>query len=456
MEIMEEGDRQVKSVYESVIASGGTLNVGDLFGDLLVEIVSHKVTRILVLLNGYVILNLPREYFEAHRTSTVRLSSFFTKSAATSCGGLYAQFFKGNVFELRAEGDPAVGAAAMHLEHFFLDKELRTIIGAKFDKTLPEFIMLAPVTYLFPGRGAAFKKKGELVTSMYFARRLIAGIIHSIHIRRTPDLDGVRLVRVLFNGMACVSISPRAIGLTQSDQDAPMWTIPLGFRNNHGDNTHGVNGSRVDQFDVEFVWDPAAEANEKHITIVLSQYTPWAPSSGATSIFGDVYCAMPEVKPGSLIPTIVHAGSDPTVHIDFVIVINEVKDIYKRTNDWGRLRQLCEDVAWLRSYPCLNHTEGFWSGDFGACGLPLPIPGNAVVDAAFIEKLETIQAGAETTTFLGVDFCRICRSKTKDVVYREILGDGEMWRWRESLIHYYTAHNIKPSDEFYQAVMSFM
>jgi len=31
-----------------------------------------------------------------------------------------------------------------------------------------------------------------------------------------------------------------------------------------------------------------------------------------------------------------------------------------------------------------------------------------------------------------------------------------MWRWRESLIHYYTAHNIKPSDEFYQAVMSFM
>jgi len=454
--LSDEGDRQVKFAYESAIKSGDTLTVGDLFGDLMIEIVSPRVTRVIALLNGFVILNLPREYFAAHRTEFVRLSSFFTKFNDTSFGGLYHQFFNKNIFELHVEGDDAPGAAMMHLEHYFCDAEMRTVVQRKVEGNKEiKFIMYAPVTYLFPGRGEAIEKEGELVTSMYFAKPLIAGIVHAIQFGRSPNLDCVLLVRVWVNRSLCMSLSPRAIKLTQKDQDAPVWTIPLGFRNKFGDATHGVNTSRIDMFEIEIVWNPAKESRERYLTVSLLQVTPWTVFHDHMLISGSIKGEHPDPKIGALVPMIFHGGSDPTLKIDALAITNRVKNIYKDTHDWGALRQLCADVDWLSSYPASYNHEGFWSGDYGADGCPIPIPGDDSLDLEFIEKLQAIQEGANHTEYLGVSFCLVCGHSDKMTTYSEILGDGEMWHWNTLLIHYYTKHKIKPSGEFYQAVMVF-
>lgn len=454
--LSDEGDRQVKSIYESVLKSGDTLRVGDLFGDLIVERVAPEVTRILVLLNGFVILNLPYEYFWAHRTDSVRLSSFFTKFNDTSFGGLYHHFFGDNVFELRVEGTDAPGAAMMHLEHYVCESPMRDVLARKLDADKEtKIIMHTPVTYLFPGRGEAVEIKGELVTSMHFAKPLVAGIVHALQIQRTPALDCALLVRVVINKMPCVSISPRGIKLTQKDHDAPVWTIPLGFRNKLGDATHGVNGTRTDMFEVEIVWDPTKESAERYLTISLLQVTPWMTFHERMSIFGSIKEKLPTPKFKSLAPMVLHGGSDPTLEINALAITNLVKNTYKVSHDWAALHQLCANVRWLSAYPASNNHEGFWSGDYGADGCPIPIPGDDPVDPAFIEKLQTIQEGANQTEYLGISGCLVCGHMTKMTTYSDILGDDTMWHWTSLLVHYYTDHNVKPSDEFYQAVMAF-
>lgn len=449
-----EGDRQIKVIYESAVRDGQELCIGDLFGDLVVELVSPNVTRVAVLLNEFVLLNLPVEYFKMHDTSQVRLSSFISKMAETRFGGLYHQFFHGNVLKLVVEGRdlPEVGAACMHLEHYICDHPIRQSL----DRIKPTgLVVLAPVTYnLLGAEFASRNEAGEMVTVMYFPKPLVTGIVHAIHLNRS-GLSGVVLVRVKLNTMVSTAAAPGAITLTQKDQDSPVWTIPMGFRNKLGDMTHGINGSRVDTFEIEIVWD-VERANDKPLNITLSQYTPWMPvESDGPSIFGSIGKELPTPALGSLVPIMLHGGSNLSIPPDSLPISNTVK-IHQKKQDWAQLRTLCDRISWLTSYPYRpgksHNSEGMWSGDYGVDGMPIPIPGDKEVDADFITKVLEIQSEAEVTEYLGISMCKICGKSTKMNVYHSLLGDGKIWEWPELLTHYYTEHQVQPSREFVNAI----
>lgn len=104
--------------------------------------------------------------------------------------------------------------------------------------------------------------------------------------------------------------------------------------------------------------------------------------------------------------------------------------------------------------------EGYWQ-DYNECGCcnhlkyPYPINSGIHVDAVFLQNLEHIKKYCKVDYYFGSSFCRLCEAGVGGSEY-SFKSDGKTYRFPEGIIHYYTAHNVQPSDEFMEAVEQYI
>ena len=88
-------------------------------------------------------------------------------------------------------------------------------------------------------------------------------------------------------------------------------------------------------------------------------------------------------------------------------------------------------------------------------GLPHPVPQGSGVDAAFLDKLATVELYAYRVGFLGHSECRLC-DKTENGCGEYSIKSGDLtFTFPEGLRHYYEEHNLHPSPEFRDFVETF-
>jgi hypothetical protein len=104
-----------------------------------------------------------------------------------------------------------------------------------------------------------------------------------------------------------------------------------------------------------------------------------------------------------------------------------------------------------------EYVEGYWwSKDLFVehKDLPFPKATNTPVDPLFLEKLQKITKTCPHEEFFGFSSCRICSCHNGSVEYTVINDKGISFRFPDGLLHYYTKHNVQPSKEFYECIMS--
>lgn len=84
---------------------------------------------------------------------------------------------------------------------------------------------------------------------------------------------------------------------------------------------------------------------------------------------------------------------------------------------------------------------------------PYPLGTNEKVDKKFLKKFKKVTEFAEFDNFKGTSWCRICNEPNGSGEYT-INYRGKIYKYPEGLEHYYVEHNVKPSDEFKEAIMA--
>lgn len=103
--------------------------------------------------------------------------------------------------------------------------------------------------------------------------------------------------------------------------------------------------------------------------------------------------------------------------------------------------------------------EGYWfplnpcDNDYNI-GYPKPIVTDTPVCQRFLDKLKLITNSAKKNDYFGWSKCRICKCVNGGSEYR-LTSNGKTFRYPSGLLHYYEAHNVQPSKEFYDFVMGY-
>lgn len=94
--------------------------------------------------------------------------------------------------------------------------------------------------------------------------------------------------------------------------------------------------------------------------------------------------------------------------------------------------------------------EGFWYSEFEP-HLPMPEPSSVPWEGQgdFLAALAATEATARPVTMRGFSLCRLCDRPNGSREFR--LGG---WRWPSGLDHYIREHNVRPSQEFIDFIMS--
>lgn len=115
-----------------------------------------------------------------------------------------------------------------------------------------------------------------------------------------------------------------------------------------------------------------------------------------------------------------------------------------------------------------SFVEGYWfSNDSNESKhYPFPKATSEPVDPNFIDKLETIMSfgltGSSKQTdnrvtiesYFGSSECRLCGCSNGSQEFT-LVNNGTTFRVPNGILHYYKDHNVQPSYEFYQFVLSF-
>lgn len=100
--------------------------------------------------------------------------------------------------------------------------------------------------------------------------------------------------------------------------------------------------------------------------------------------------------------------------------------------------------------------EGDWMMDPYAKNMPQKQPCRYTNIESFLKKLLDIQETLETILAdKPNNFCSICLTNNDEGQNYSILVDGREIRWSKGLFHYYDEHNILPSQQFYNIIMSY-
>ena len=102
----------------------------------------------------------------------------------------------------------------------------------------------------------------------------------------------------------------------------------------------------------------------------------------------------------------------------------------------------------------MNIMGGYWFSMYHANKkYPIPIISNKKINNEFLNKLKNYVDGINGTYYLGYSKCRICGKNVGNLEY--IIGNDDMKIYfPEGIIHYYETHNVEPSKEFYEMIMS--
>lgn len=102
-----------------------------------------------------------------------------------------------------------------------------------------------------------------------------------------------------------------------------------------------------------------------------------------------------------------------------------------------------------------HFVEGYWERAGRAItNTFMPEPREQPVDAAFLDKLGTLELYARGVTYLGYSKCRVCDCDN-GCAERTIRHGGITYTFPQGLRHYYEAHNVHPSDKFRDFVMEY-
>lgn len=73
----------------------------------------------------------------------------------------------------------------------------------------------------------------------------------------------------------------------------------------------------------------------------------------------------------------------------------------------------------------------------------------------FLQNLEHIKQYCKVDYYHGASDCRLCELSIGCSEY-SFKSEGKIYRFPEGLVHYYTIHNVQPSDEFVDAVEQYI
>lgn len=115
----------------------------------------------------------------------------------------------------------------------------------------------------------------------------------------------------------------------------------------------------------------------------------------------------------------------------------------------------------ISTYPLIqiNSTkfiEGYWfdENDSSTYKYPKPQITENIVDPNFIHKLIEVTDSAKFRQCLGLSHCRLCDKLNNGSKEYTIENDNIIFVYPQGLLHYYLDHNVQPSNEFYNFIMS--
>jgi hypothetical protein len=104
--------------------------------------------------------------------------------------------------------------------------------------------------------------------------------------------------------------------------------------------------------------------------------------------------------------------------------------------------------------------EGYWQ-EYHECGCcnplkyPYPVDSGIKVDKVFLQNLEHIKQFCKIECYYGASFCRLCNISVGGNEY-SFRSEGKTYTFPEGIVHYYTVHNVQPSEEFVEAVEQYI
>lgn len=156
--------------------------------------------------------------------------------------------------------------------------------------------------------------------------------------------------------------------------------------------------------------------------------------------------------------------SDINTDVEVLYVINNafMSDAYQKTSlmlpiSYSTLNQEIPYGSPLSKIDDNNFIEGYWGTTsifYNERKYPLPIVTDVAVDGIFLKKLEKVMANNICENFFGSSNCRVCGEKNGCGEYTLVNGVVK-FTVPEGIMHYYTVHNVHPSEEFYEFVMDY-
>lgn len=125
-------------------------------------------------------------------------------------------------------------------------------------------------------------------------------------------------------------------------------------------------------------------------------------------------------------------------------IITEIKE---NTNTYPLTRQKC-------CYDSSNsYYEGYWFDEMNEnSDYPIPIVSDEN-STEFLTKMENYMKSSPAVSYFGSSMCRICDKHNGGSEFTINHKDIKI-SFPNGLLHYYADHNVKPSAEFYEAIMS--
>lgn len=467
---------------------GESCVVGNALGDVLLRVRSRRVTEAAVLLNGETLLRLTRSEMDALGIASVRLSHMLS---ATNTGvGIHStsarekliklgpdldtvlsQFALGrNTLQLHVAGDGVTAAdVTCAVRHWAFDLASFKWFERYTVHTQHDLRLSVPLALALPAHGnTTFDRGGERVDRYFIPESLCSAVLSALALTG-PGLLDVTRAHVYADGVLRGTVSVGSTELTPTpfphSHTVPVWHMPFGT----GRGDSGFNIGRVDALSVE-VCRPVAAAGMPRAPLYLVLYGLTAWNTTAEQIMrGPLGFIPPErqhVRPCMRVP-----GMDLS-NDGRALAVAANLDTLIRQQDWTQLRALVTVTPWLTAHPCTrvdnpcvvygdktavqpsqHFQEGYWSADGGVDHLPIPVPADTPVCAAFLDQLEAVECMANRIGSLGHSYCRLCRRRNGSDVLTLRRGDTA-FVWPSGLMHYYKAHNVHPSDDFCQFVMA--
>jgi hypothetical protein len=459
MSIVKGGPRLC---LESMRAHGENRTITDLLEDVILHVHSDKVKVAAVLLNGYPLFILTRPLMDAYGITSVRLSQFLISGRLKSSLFLPQFASANNTLQLHAIGDGplAPGDVVCDFKHWLLDIKPRKALVDNASAVGKGLRLCVPQLLDLPCGEPLYATAGETVVRIVVPVGAMKSIVCAMDLVGS-GLERVARVVVRVNGLVRASLShTTSAELAPSPflkGSNPTWHIPFGFATPESNAVMdgGINLAFVDGLELDLHYPVGSEPLSTQVQAVFYQHTMWTQApEDIVFIYGNVPSCLTKVPPpktGMIWPAFFLNAMDLNQTTTSMLEFSKVAALRKDRN-WSALTKHIDATPCLSRDPHTSrgtdsHIEGYWSESNGADRLPIPIPSSAIVDPAFLAKLEAMEGLTHRQGYLGPSMCRLCNRSVGCNEFT-LRHDGQTWRWPEGLRHYYEVHQVQPSEAF--------